>query len=204
MLRNQLLAQAGVFFRPHFLTQEQCAQLRAAMQASPAEPATVYVGKDEARVDERQRRTLSTEVGVDIADPIDEALDGLRPTLEAHFGMALGERERSYYLLYGPGSFFRPHRDRRARTLEEVDERPGPDRRISVVVLLNGPDGGGDHGFGGGELRFFPLMTEPGWQDVGIACDAEAGLLIAFRADVIHEVTEVTKGQRCSIATWFA
>jgi SM-20-related protein len=41
------------------------------------------------------------------------------------------------------------------------------------------------------------------WKNIGLPLDARAGLLIAFRSEVFHEVQPVTHGQRLSVVGWF-
>jgi SM-20-related protein len=58
--------------------------------------------------------------------------------------------------------------------------------------------------FGGGALTFYELLSQdPRGRSVGLPLAPKAGLLVAFMADVVHGVTEVTRGERCTVVTWF-
>jgi predicted 2-oxoglutarate/Fe(II)-dependent dioxygenase YbiX len=68
---------------------------------------------------------------------------------------------------------------------------------VALVVFLNtSRDSGLEGEFSGGVLRLFLPQ-----QDLDVS--PEAGLLIAFPADVLHEVTEVRGGTRDTIVDWF-
>jgi len=170
------------------------------MLSSGGEPATIYDGGDtEATVDESTRRALSVDVVAEASRTVELALDGLREDLSRHFHRSLTEREPSEYLVYGPGSFFAPHRDRAtAGALLPVDHR-----EVTAVIFVSPPRIVGATGYLGGELRFYGLLDGREWHDVGFGCDASPGLLVAFPADTLHEVTPVTAGHRCTIVTWF-
>jgi SM-20-related protein len=47
------------------------------------------------------------------------------------------------------------------------------------------------------------LVRDPRWQSVGFGVEGEEGLLIAFRSDLLHEVTPVTHGERYTLVSWF-
>ena len=118
--------------------------------------------------------------------------------LSNHFGVALTASEGVGFLVYEPGGFYRPHRD-----------RAGPDataggnetvrRRVSVVIFLNGvSEAPGPFEYAGGRLTFYGLIDDPAWRDVGFPLDADPGLLVAFDSATLHEVTPVAAGRRLS------
>ena len=171
------------------------------MPRSRGEPAQIYSGANsEATVDERARRAFSVDVGTEASRTVELALDGLREDLSRHFHRSLSEREPSNYLVYGPGSFFAPHRDRATKARASLDEAQ---REVAAVIFVSPPRIVGATGYLGGELRFYGLLDGREWHDVGFGCDATPGLLVAFPADTLHEVTPVTAGHRCTIVTWF-
>jgi predicted 2-oxoglutarate/Fe(II)-dependent dioxygenase YbiX len=148
----------------------------------------------------RTRRTLTVDPPPDDVAWIERALDDVHGDLEQHFQMKLTGRELTDYLVYGPGAFFRAHRDRpnaRGRSGSDIE------RQVSVVVFLSQSVGGTNPDYAGGELRFYRLLDGPEWRDIGFACDATQGMLVAFRADTLHEVAPVTAGRRCTLVTWF-
>ncbi|HMH50409.1 MAG TPA: 2OG-Fe(II) oxygenase [Candidatus Acidoferrum sp.] len=127
---------------------------------------------------------------------------GLRPTLETHFGVRLDGCESLQFLTYSPGHFYGPHTD-------STDDAEAPAlirrRKVSVVIFVNASCVAGDaNGYDGGELVFYGLIKAPRFSACGLPLEAQAGMLIAFPADVVHEVRPVILGHRLTIATWFA
>jgi SM-20-related protein len=77
------------------------------------------------------------------------------------------------------------------------------ERRISVVLFVNGgSDEPAPGSLGGGALTFYGLMGDGG-QSVGLPVDAESGLAVAFPSATLHGVSPVTHGQRFTVVTWF-
>lgn len=186
----KLLIQSGILIRHAVLTGQECAHAVAAMRTSPSDPAAIYAHAADT-VDDRIRRSRSVEPPAALHASVDELFVGLRPELERHFDIPLRGHEIPHYLLYNAGDFFAAHRDRPSSDASDLATR-----RVSVVIFLNDD-------FRGGELRFFGLLDGPPWDAIGFPCPAEAGLLVAFRSDVLHEVAPVTSGVRGTIATWF-
>jgi predicted 2-oxoglutarate/Fe(II)-dependent dioxygenase YbiX len=168
-----------------------CQQLRAAMDRGM--PAAADVLGEAIVRDESARRALEIDVDEAMLRVAEQHLESQRPDIEAFFDLRLGEREGASLLRYHTGGFYGPHRDR-------ADVPSWPDalrRRIAVVLFLNSaravdPAGG----FSGGVLRIdtgaSPLDIYP-----------ETGLIVAFPADTVHEVTEVRDGTRDAIVDWF-
>ena len=126
----------------------------------------------------------------------DARIEALRPTLERHFGVALASAEPAGLLRYATGGFYRPHRDRSSGT-------PGTrDRAVSVVIFVNDREGG--RRYEGGALRIYGLLGEGPLAEVGLDMEPDAGTLVAFRSEWLHEVTPVTAGQRFTIVTWLS
>ena len=112
-----------------------------------------------------------------------------------HFGLALKQLEEPQFLRYEAGDYFVAHQDGNTGLLRSERE----ERKVSAVVFLNsqsetpGPDA-----YGGGSLLFHPRgASEP------FRLTAEAGILVAFRAETTHEVEPVTHGERFTIASWY-
>jgi SM-20-related protein len=161
------------------------------MDAGAEEPAEVLDGGIERQ--DNVRRASNIEVSADLLDIVERRLDAIRGTVGDFFGLALGEREGSSFLRYREGGFYKPHRDRGS-----VAEWPGAARRqVAIVVFLNSSHASGRQGdFTGGTLRVYmdnaPIDVHP-----------LRGLLVAFPADVLHQVTVVTGGTRDTIVDWF-
>lgn len=127
------------------------------------------------------RRAEMIEIDQDVLTRIERLLDDQLPAIEEFFGVPLTELEGTGFLRYRDGGFYLPHVDR-------VDDAawPGAERRsITVVVFLN------DEGFSGGVLRVDDEDVVPA-----------AGTLVAFPADVLHEVTPVRGAPRDTIVDW--
>jgi predicted 2-oxoglutarate/Fe(II)-dependent dioxygenase YbiX len=115
--------------------------------------------------------------------------------VEEHFGVGLKELEEPQFLRYETDDFFVAHQDGNTGMLRSERE----DRKVSAVVFLNaqsetpGPDA-----YGGGSLVFHPRGASE-----AVRPTAEAGTLVAFRAETTHEVEPVTHGERFTIASWY-
>jgi len=199
---SNLFTQLGLFVRPVFLELELCAQLRSEIKSSMGDYATVW--KNQARqVDLSTRQTFSAQIASVAVESIKARLLALKPELEQHFNLALGECEKPQFLSYGKGDFFRWHRDRGYNPNDPESMR---DREVSVVVFLNAeakeptPDT-----YMGGALEFYgyDLVEDLAYRKRCFSLTGETGLLIAFPSDVNHQVQPVTGGDRYTIVTWF-
>jgi SM-20-related protein len=186
-----VLARFGLFVADDVVDSKTCERLRAEMETSRAEAATVMEeGRD--YVDAEQRSTKYAKVSDETRGATEEQLRTLRPRLEEHFDLELGELQPPQFLVYESGDFFGVHRD-------SSDEEDAADyskaRKLSVVLFVN-------DGYGGGQLEFYGLVEgQPG---MGIPLDARPGLLVAFPSGTRHGVTRVTRGERYTVVAWFA
>ena len=169
-----------------------CRDIRTAMDRGAADPAEIL--EDSIEHQDHVRRTLSIDVPEATLEQVERALEDARERLMALSGMTLGVREGTGFLRYLPGGFYRPHRDR-----GDVPSWPGAARRqLAVVVFLNtARDGGDREGFTGGVLRLYPDGSEP------IDVVPVEGLLVAFPATMLHEVTRVGEAVRDVVVDWF-
>jgi predicted 2-oxoglutarate/Fe(II)-dependent dioxygenase YbiX len=152
-------------------------------------------------VDERARRTVRVAMPADATAFLTERLEASRRVLEERFGEDRLAWKDVQVLTYRPGDYFRAHRDRSA----EPGHEASLSRRVAVVVFLNGADGASHPDadtFEGGTLTFYGLLEDPRLRDFGYPLRAEAGLLVAFRPTIVHEVTPVTRGERHVVVAW--
>lgn len=174
-----------------FLSADECLAIRRAMDRGTTEDAEVLIAGTERRADIRRAALVEPDPAV-LAD-VEARLEGCRARVERALAMSLGGREGTSFLRYPDGGFYRPHIDR-----ADDPAWPAAGRRaVALVVFLNSsghPASGG--GFDGGILR---LHAPAGPIDVVPA----AGLLVAFRADLLHEVTAVRGGGRDTLVDWF-
>jgi predicted 2-oxoglutarate/Fe(II)-dependent dioxygenase YbiX len=160
------------------------------MDAGTSESAEILHGTIERR--DHVRRASYVDVEPDVLEDVESRLDRRRAGIEAFFGIPLHKREGAGFVRYPDGGFYRPHRDR-----ADVPSWPGAaQRRIAVVVFLNSSrEAIRDGDFDGGLLRLIehqPVDVPP-----------RAGMLVAFRAELLHEVTVVRGGTRDAIVDWY-
>jgi predicted 2-oxoglutarate/Fe(II)-dependent dioxygenase YbiX len=162
------------------------------MDRGASDPAEVLENSIEHQ--DHVRRTLSIEVGAATLDRVERGLEEARDRLQALSGLTLGVREGTGFLRYLPGGFYRPHRDK-----GDLPAWPGAARRqLAVVVFLTTSRAAGNpDGFAGGVLRLYPDEGEP------IDVEPVEGLLVAFPATMLHEVTRVGDAVRDAVVDWF-
>ena len=141
----------------------------------------------------RIRNASLVEPAANVIDLIETRLESCRDLVAASLSLSLGDREGVGFVRYPSGGFYKPHRDR-----GDDPEWPAAARRAAaLVIFLNTSrdvsDTAGE--FDGGILQLLEPQTE--------ALLPEAGLLVAFPADVLHEVTGVRGGTRDTIVDWF-
>lgn len=154
------------------------------MDRAAAEPAEIL--SDRISLDREARRASSVDVDDDSLAIVERALEAERIPLSLFFGEPLTEREGPGFLRYRLGGFYRPHRDR-----GDIASWPGAARRrIALVIFLN-------QEFSGGVLRLHDEASS------GRDIVPRQGLLAAFSADTLHEVTPVEHGTRDTVVDWF-
>lgn len=179
---TDLFASLGLFVVRGALDEAACDALRAQMDRAETSPANIGW---QGAIDETHRRSLFARV----EDP-SVALDlfeRMRPRVASHFGRALSGFEKPQFLVYEEGGFFREH-------VDVGGEGEGPRREIAVVLFL-------EHAHRGGALVLYDLV--PTARAFGFPFAAEAGTLLAFPADLSHEVQVVEAGRRYTVVTWF-
>ena len=168
-----------VFVRSDFYGPLERNRLRAAIGHGRMVPAEIY--SDGYRADQQARRAYEVEVDEDLIVDVQRALDAVRPEVARFFDTPLTGNEGPGFVRYLAGGFYRRHCD-------VLDQFP---RRISIVVFLTTSGIESD----GGALRIY----RPDAVDIVPV----AGTLVAFPADVPHEVLPVTAGVRDVVVDWF-
>jgi predicted 2-oxoglutarate/Fe(II)-dependent dioxygenase YbiX len=193
-------ARLGLFVIRGFLDRETCARLRTEAGAADKVPGAVGGEGSEYRVDVRSRSTgiatVSPEAEALIAEPLSAAI----PDIARHFSVEIEGRQSLQFLVYGEGDFFEAHRDRNdAEEAAAFSKR----RRVSVVMFLNGEaKEPAQDTYDGGALTFYGLLGGERGEQVGLPLIGEPGLLVAFRSDMTHAVTPITRGERYTVVTW--
>lgn len=184
-----------------FLDLRTCADLRNEARHVPTTQAPVYIEGSSELVHETIRRTTSFHPDDDWFTSIHNRLLQQKPFLEEYFGMRLTDFERPQFLHYREGDFFVRHQDGNTSQLEFDHLKI---RRVSIVVFLNSySEEATPGGFMGGELNFFGEDRPSGTEPLLFSLKGEAGLLVAFTAETLHEVRPVVRGERFTIISWF-
>lgn len=191
----------GIFVRPGFLPPGLCRQIISEMAQSATVRATVGKKSGEFVIDERIRKASFADVAATTVEQADALFQVIRPELSSYFEIPLEQHQRLQFLHYRTGDLYAPHRDSRTDPQGAAASRA---RKVSVVVFLNAlATHPVEETFEGGALTFYGLMKAPGMEHAGIPLEPEAGLLVAFRSDVMHEVSPVTRGERYTLVSWF-
>jgi SM-20-related protein len=184
----------GLFAEEEFLDRAASARVVTEMRERGGRPATVSLSDE--HVDDDYRRTTLADVSQETRMLVEGRMRAALPTIGRHFEEPLEEMERAQFLLYREGDHFRRHSD------SPRGGEPSPDgtvRRISLVLFLNGEGPADDaDSYEGGQLTFYGLMG-----DLGLPLTGSPGLLVAFRSELVHAVTPVTRGERCTVVSWF-
>jgi SM-20-related protein len=199
MPSSSLFHHLGLFIHEDFLDHSTCAQIQSQMQTAECQKASIVSPHgDEGIVDEDVRKVLSVKAEASMATMVWDKIWDLKPSLEEHFHVHLRGSEPPVFLRYGPGAFYRPHKDGHS------DSPPSTKNRlVSVVIFLNRrSDDPSQDAYGGGALTFYGLLDGPTWEKCPFPLEADPGLLVAFRSDTMHEVRPVTIGQRFTIVSW--
>ena len=198
MNEHEIFTSLGLYLKKDFLDASLCEEMRAQMKAQASEAGYVKTA-DSYVIDMNVRRTQVADVPIDYAYMIKDRLEELKPAIEDHFTEHLKLQEKPQFLLYEPGGHYAPHRDVPSEQVEDGASITG--RLVSIIIFLN--DRTAPNSYSGGELVFYELASDPQWKDYGLPLEAETGLLVAFRSETLHEVRQVTGGERYTIVTWF-
>lgn len=205
----ELLQTLGLYIQPNFLPPELCDRFLAEAQTATIEPALVWTPGVKKNLDlvedETQRKTEQVQLSDSAMADIHHRLLALKPTIEKHFDLDLHEFQKPLFYRYQAGSFFGAHRDSCDRPLAPEFLRQ---RRVSTIIFLNQrmeepsleaslPT------YCGGSLALYGLIDDPRWQNYGIPVPSQPGMLVAFRSEMLHEVKQVTAGERYTIVSWF-
>jgi len=201
MPKAEFFTRLGLFAIKEFFDAGLCAKLRTEARLATSQAATV-VGKDgKGILDEKTRTTKCTQVSQETIAYIKLQLLAVKPQLESHFHVKLKDCEKPQLLRYHPGGFYVPHPDS-----NHAENAPQylKERKVSTVIYLNSEvDKYAEECYTGGALTLYGLIEGERWQKYGFHLMGEAGLLIAFPSDILHQVEPVIEGERYTIVTWF-
>jgi SM-20-related protein len=194
MAASEPAAHFNLYLLRNFLDADACAKLKGELNESPTTQAPVYIEGTEGTIHESVRKTTSLHPSAETVSSVHEQLLAQQRALETHFRLTLKDCEPPQFLRYQKGDFFVRHQDGNTHQLDFDHLRV---RRISIVVFLNDfaaePQ---ESCYSGGLLNFYDDQ-----RTYGLA--GETGMLVAFTADTLHEVSPVTNGERFTIISWF-
>jgi SM-20-related protein len=200
MTREKLeeLRGLGLFLAPDFFSPDLCEALRHACDAASTEAASILVN-GVATVDSSVRHAETSEIlDRDLSARAGNRLGSILPTAAKHYGVKLTDYEAPQIVRYRAGRFYRPHID------NDGAESGTSRRKVSCVVFLNSSGRSTDNaGFVGGALAFFRLAEDPTEDNCKTLLYPTAGLLVAFKSSLYHEVLPVVAGERFTLVTWF-
>jgi SM-20-related protein len=190
----------GLLAVPNYLEPELCAAIRQEVASASQVAATVREADRSYAVDQQSRRTHKAEVSEQTYSLVRERLMSLRSDVTKVFGVEVSGTQRPQFLRYGEGDFFEVHQDRGSdRKGEEFELQ----REVSVVIFLNDEtDEPRPYTYEGGALTLFGLLDSDD-RSVGLPVQGEAGALIGFPSETLHEVTPITRGERFTVVSWF-
>jgi predicted 2-oxoglutarate/Fe(II)-dependent dioxygenase YbiX len=181
---------------PGFLTVPECDGIVRGISASSGRPGHL-VRAGQAVLDTSVRSCSEHSVSPTTSEGLYRRLTEL---LHLKQFLPRGDAEvfdGPYFLSYGKGSFFRPHRD-----IGSEDDPPTMRaRRWSLVLYLNGRESlGGLPSFDGGALAIYDRTRAAA--DPRLVIIPHPGLLVLFRSELLHEVMEVREGTRYAVVGW--
>jgi predicted 2-oxoglutarate/Fe(II)-dependent dioxygenase YbiX len=194
---EQLWKPEVVFRQRGFLTGDECAKIRADMLQSPVYTGTIVKRDGVPSVDTKVRRATNVRVSGGIREFMDARLGCVRDQLSSYFETQTSGHQPPQFLLYREGEFFRRHRDV-AREYPSLDIA---ERKLSIVLFLNDCRSGSECSFEGGILAFIGRFSGP-VESNRLEVIPEEGMLVAFPADLLHEVTRVRSGARFTVVSW--
>ena len=200
MKKSDFYSSLGLLVKKNFLDDELCERIRAEMSSSEGNPAH-FIRKDKNLLDEKVRRTMEKHVSKDTKLLISDKLSGIKDELEAYFDLTLSHSQGPKFLYYNEGDFFQRHYDKGV-----IPENPQPvkDRKVSTVIFLNSEtDKPENNTCVGGSLIIYGIMKDPRFKSHGFRLIGTAGMLLAFRSDLLHEVKPVIAGVRYTVVDWF-
>ncbi len=182
---------------PGFLDTDTLSEIVGELARAAGVPATVLSVETSGTVAPSVRRTTRVPAPIRVRERLTRLFLDVKPELENHFALPLGDFEEPQFLRYEEGDYFVAHQDGNTPLVFDQSRF----RRISIVLFLSTPaPDRSPYTYGGGSLVFHGSRAEP---DLRVPVTPVAGSLIAFRSETTHEVIPVTHGERYTIVTWF-
>lgn len=149
-------------------------------------------------VDPRLRSCLEHALTAELATPVAAAMREVAGRVGGAPRPGEVRLDGPKFCSYSPGQYFRAHRD---RSLDPLDPAAVRNRRLTMVCLLNDADpSDGLPIFDGGALVLH--MPHRSGQIRPVNIPPRTGSIVAFPADLLHEVRPVRSGIRYSAISW--
>jgi len=196
---TEFFQKLGLFAVRGFLSADDCRRVNAAMETPTWTEGTIG-GAAEFAVDREYRRTRVMDVPDEFFVELQARLLDVRAAVAAHYAIDLADCQTPQFLSYGPGDFYKPHRDR----FQRGDGQFSTARRVTAVIFVNEQSAAERPGtFGGGELTLYEMFDDPAGQALGVPVDPEPGLLMTFPSTQLHSVAPVLHGERRTVVSWY-
>jgi predicted 2-oxoglutarate/Fe(II)-dependent dioxygenase YbiX len=191
----------GLLIVNDFASPEMCAALQREMHASVGSQGTVFVPGYGNRLDPDFRSVRRADISDSSRASLRRQFADLLPQVSGHFGLDLSGSHEPQSLVYRKGDFHQPHRD---ATTDEAVPAAYRLNKVAAVLFVNTEGEGLEPAFyQGGSLAFYGLLPDPPWNAVGMPITGVAGVLVAFPAELPHEVRVVARGERLVISTFY-
>ncbi|HEX5214270.1 MAG TPA: 2OG-Fe(II) oxygenase [Vicinamibacterales bacterium] len=199
MASAEFFQKLGLFTVRGFLSADECRRINTAMDAGTWAEGTIG-GSAEFTVNREYRRTKVMDVPDELFAEVKTRLLDLRAAIAGHYAIDLADCQVPQFLAYGPGDFYKPHRDR----FQRGDGQFSTLRRVTAVIFVNEQSEAERPGtFGGGELTLYEMFDDPAGQALGLPVDPEPGLLMTFPSTQLHSVAPVRHGERRTVVSWY-
>lgn len=196
---EQLVGRYGLLLTHNFLDEAMCRKIIAATRISDARAATIHGYGERAHVSDGIRKATRLQLPSVTTAYVSNRLLEHKRTIEQHFSLSLNDCENPQFLRYDVGDFFVAHQDGNTGLLQLTSDA---ERKVSVVIFLNKQSEQADSGtYSGGSLKFSDYSAKPPYDEFELP--VSPGMLVAFRSELTHEVTPITRGQRYSIVSWY-
>jgi SM-20-related protein len=201
-LDDASLQELGLYLRDGIVTLRDCQLFCNELNLASKEHASVtHAGVP--LVDEARRRTRTAHVTPETIILVQRIFRNSAMEIGRYFGVELGLPQRPIFLRYTRGDCYSQHIDN--SDAEGLFQSLSIRRRlITAIICPNAEDCPTLPRYEGGQLRLYRLKPPgPKKEDYSLIVPARPGRLVAFRANIQHEVTIITRGVRYSIVTWF-
>lgn len=190
----KLLRKLGIYVDVDFLPDDLCQAICREIDAGAKTDAAVYSETSKSNDMDRALRSSSyANVSSETSDLITEKIRAAKPVIEAHYSEEYSdELELPKFLIYGPGNYFKPHRDSQLN------------RKINMTIYLNDEDDeAAPDTYEGGTLKLYEVFKSPAMANNGVSLTGKRGVLVAYPSEIPHEVTPVLRGARYAIVARF-